>query len=210
MLKRSLNMQIFRKEITEILFSYNPIGVPDIFWPDNENDYVTTCILHSLRDVKDLTELRWMVYDVFLRLFGEDLVLPRNNSCYRHMAEEIWDLWQEMIPVFETVGEETVEKVDKKILHEAISEILYQHQPLTLMKFGVPDDEYTTEVSDIILQLQSASDVRSLKWSIYEVFLKYYPPESIAPYGDECYQCIAEKIWDLWQEAAEYRLGWFA
>jgi len=94
-------------------------------------------------------------------------------------------------------------KTDKETFNEAVSEILYQHDPLTLVKFGVPDDEYTSESKDIILQLQYVTNVRSLKWSIYNIFLKYYSKESIAPYRDERYQRIAEKIWDLWQKVIE-------
>ena len=69
-----------------------------------------------------------------------------------------------------------------------------------LGKFGVSDDKYASEASAIILYLNHVSDLRSLKWLVYEVFVKYFSKESIASAEDECYQCIASEIWDLWQD----------
>ena len=91
-------------------------------------------------------------------------------------------------------------KIPKETFSEAVSEILYHHDPLNLVKFNVADDEYTDEAVAIILYLQYVSDVRSLKWLVYEVFVKYFSQKRIAPVEDECYQCIAEEILDLWQD----------
>ena len=197
---KSSKMAILYAEITEILYYYDPVGLAAIGAPEDEYESEAVSILHRLRDVEDKTELRLMVHDVFASWFSESSALPNSDTCYREITEDIWEAWQTQI----AHSEGRVRKeVNKKSLKEEVNDILYKHDPLILRKFGVPDDEYTSEASDIILHLEHASDVRSLKWSIYEVFLNYFSKESIAPYGDERYQYIAEKIWDLWQKGVE-------
>ncbi len=198
------------EEINEILYYYDPVGLAALYCPEDEYEPEAGSIVNHLRDVKDATELRWMIYEVFASWFDASYILPSSHKHYRYMAEEIWELWQKVIAESEAEAKGGAKQAKKKTVktyketfNEAVSEILYQHDPLTLVKFGVPDDEYSSEAADIILHLQYASDVRSLKWLIYEVFLKYFSKETIAAYGDERYQRIAEKIWDLWQKVIE-------
>ena len=91
-------------------------------------------------------------------------------------------------------------KIYQETFSERVSEVLYHHDPALLGRFTVPDDEYATEALAIILYLNHVSDLRSMKWLVYEVFVKYFSKESIAPADDECYQSIAVEIWDIWQE----------
>jgi len=189
--KKGPKMQRLLEEITEILYYYDPVGLAAIYCPEDEYDIEAIAILHRLRHVKDKTELRWMVYDVFVAWFDEDMTLPSSDKCYRQIADEIWDRWHEKMGVEE---EEPVTIT----LTEAVTEILYKYDPLILVKFGLPDDEYTSEANDIISHLPHVSDAGALKQAIYEVFLNYYPPESIVSYRDERYQQIAEKTWNLY------------
>ncbi len=91
-------------------------------------------------------------------------------------------------------------KIYQETFSEAVSEILYQYDPAMLGKFGVSDDEYASEAAAIILYLNYVSDLRSMQWLVYEVCVKYFTKENITPAEDECYQCIASEIWDLWQD----------
>ena len=91
-------------------------------------------------------------------------------------------------------------KIYQEIFSESVSEILYNYDPALLGKFSVQEDQYIAEAVAIILYLNHVSDLRSMKWLVYEVFVKYFSKESIAPADDECYQNIAEEIWNIWQE----------
>ena len=44
-----------------------------------------------------MRSLRWIVYDVFKDFFDKDTILPSSDKCYQFIAEEIWDVWQEVI-----------------------------------------------------------------------------------------------------------------
>jgi hypothetical protein len=88
----------------------------------------------------------------------------------------------------------------KETFSEVVREILYHNDPPLLGKFGVEEEEYSAEATAILCYLKYVSDLRSLKWLVYEVFVNSYSKESIASVGDECYQCIAEEIWTVWQD----------
>lgn len=97
-----------------------------------------------------------------------------------------------------TITNSTEEK--GKIFNEAITGILYYYDVAGLSKYGVPEDEYTSEASAIIYSLKDVDNLRSLHWAVYDVFVKFLSKESILPAGDECYRSIAEEVWELWQE----------
>jgi len=203
-------MKRMSDEINEILYYYDPVGLAAIHCPEDEYESEAGTIVYYLKDVTNKTDLRWMIYEVFYWWFNGSGMLPSSHRYYRYMAEEIWELWHEVIAESEAEARGEVKKpkderkkITKETFHKSVMEILYEHDPLTIIKFGVPDDEYTSEAADIISHLPNVSDIRSLKWVVYEIFRKYFSTETIAPYGDERYQRITEEVWDLWQESVE-------
>ncbi len=96
---------------------------------------------------------------------------------------------------------ENKEKLKK--FTESVSEILYYYDPVGLSKLGVPDDEYDPEARTIIGRLKDVTDIRSLRWIVYEVFKDFFDKDTILPSSNKCYRYIAEEIWEVWQEAIE-------
>ena len=96
------------------------------------------------------------------------------------------------------------EKKEKlKKFTESVSEILYYYDPVGLAKLGVPEDEYDLEARVIISKLKDVTDIRSLRWVVYEVLVYYFDKDMILPNSNKCYRYIAEEIWEDWQEAIE-------
>ena len=96
--------------------------------------------------------------------------------------------------------------INKKLneLTKSISKILYEYDPVELVQHGVPEDEYDSEAFAIICRLRDVTDIRSLKWIIYEVFEAYFFKENILPLSHECYTLISEEIWEEWEEVKKY------
>ena len=96
---------------------------------------------------------------------------------------------------------DNTEKV--KIFTEFVSEILYKYDPVGFVQHGVPEDEYDPEARAIIGRLKDVTDMRSLRWTVCEVFKDFFDKDTILPSSDKCYRFIAEEIWDVWQEAIQ-------
>ena len=90
-------MAVLKAEIIEILYYYDPAGLAKLYVPKDEYSIEAGAIIYGLKDVEDLTSLRWMVYEVFENLFSADSVLPSSDRRYRYIAEEIWEAWHESI-----------------------------------------------------------------------------------------------------------------
>lgn len=58
-----------RESIAEILYYYDPVGLEDLYVPDDEYEPEARAIIWHLRDVTDLRTLEWTVYDVFEGFF---------------------------------------------------------------------------------------------------------------------------------------------
>lgn len=105
--ERVLSQRMF-EEITEILYYHDPMRFAAMHCPEDEYDIEAACIVAGLRNVTDLRDMRLMIYDVFVRCFLETSVLPNSDKCYCYIAEEIWDLWQEVIVESEAESKEGV------------------------------------------------------------------------------------------------------
>ena len=88
-------------------------------------------------------------------------------------------------------------------MSEEITEILYYYDLLGLAALYAPKDEYEVEARAIIVRLHSVTDMRSLRWMVYDVFLFYFSEDSIPPSSDKSYRYIAEELWEVWQEAID-------
>jgi len=85
------------ESVTEILYHYDPVGMVDYSLPKDEYSIEAGNIVSRLDEVTDLRSLRWMVYDVLVFWFSENMILANSNKCYRYIAEEIWEDWQIII-----------------------------------------------------------------------------------------------------------------
>ena len=83
--------------ITEILYYYDPAGLAALYVPEDEYEPEARAIIKHLKDVRDMRSLGWIVYEVFEDFFAKDMILPSSDKCYRFIAEEIWEVWQEAI-----------------------------------------------------------------------------------------------------------------
>ena len=90
-----------------------------------------------------------------------------------------------------------------KTINETVSEILYYYDPVGLAKLRVPEDEYETQARMIIKRLKDVTDLRSLRWIVYEVFVYYFDEDMILPSSDKYYRFIAEEIWEVWQKVIQ-------
>jgi len=86
---------------------------------------------------------------------------------------------------------------------EVITEILAYHDLMGFTAGYFPDDEYDIEARWIMSLQRKASDLRELRWMIYDVFVFCFSETSVPVNSDRRYRYIAEEIWDLWQEEIE-------
>ncbi len=84
-------------KVTEIVSYYDIMNFQDRDLEDNEYDIEVNIILYRLGKVNDLKELQWMIHDVFVSCFSDDPQRQSGDRCFRYMAEEIWEVWQEEI-----------------------------------------------------------------------------------------------------------------
>ena len=95
MAKHGSKMAALKAEVTEILYYYDLVGLAKLYAPEDEYSIEAGSIIYRLKDIEDLTSLRWMVYEVFENWFSN--VPPSSDRRYRYIAEEIWEAWHEMI-----------------------------------------------------------------------------------------------------------------
>ena len=86
----------FHEVITEILYSYDPAELVGCSIPKDEYSTEAGTIIGNLREIEDIRSLKWMVYGVFEAYFFKENILPLSHECYRLIAEEIWEEWEEV------------------------------------------------------------------------------------------------------------------
>ena len=94
---KNKKLKKFTKSVSEILYTYDPVGFVHHGVPYDEYDPEARAIIGRLKDVTDMQSLRWIVYDVFKNFFDKDMILASGDKCYRLIAEKIWDVWQDVI-----------------------------------------------------------------------------------------------------------------
>jgi hypothetical protein len=107
---------------------------------------------------------------------------------------EIKKMWEE-----QETPEEKARKMREPTFVEAVTEILYYHDPMHFAEFGFPEDEYDIEAYPIVYNLYRVDDIVSLRWMIYEIFIWKFSEISAPESGDVRYRHIAAEIWDEWQ-----------
>ena len=97
MLQQRSKMAELKAEITEILYHYDPVRLAKLHAPKDEYAIEAGAIVSRLRDIDDLTSLRWMVYDVCKQYFSGVTIPVSSDRRYRYIAEEIWEAWHEIL-----------------------------------------------------------------------------------------------------------------
>lgn len=87
-------------------------------------------------------------------------------------------------------------KAANRELFEAISELLFKHDPIGI-NFEHNTDEYEPEVGTILPRLNEAASENDVLDIVYEEFVQWFD-EQIAK-DKEHYREIAEDIWRLWK-----------
>ena len=97
MLQQRSKMAELKAEITEILYHYDPVRLAKLHAPKDEYAIEAGAIVSRLKDIDDLTSLRWMVYDVCKQYFSGATIPVSSDRRYRYIAEEIWEAWHEIL-----------------------------------------------------------------------------------------------------------------
>lgn len=95
--KNKEKLKKITETVSEILYYYDPVDLAKFRVPEDEYEIEARVIIKRLKDVTDLRSLRLIVYEVFVYYFDEDMILPSSDKYYRFIAEEIWEVWQEVI-----------------------------------------------------------------------------------------------------------------
>ena len=95
--KRWIEPDPFFENILDIIYHYDPAGFAKKHAPKERYNTVVSVIIYRLGKVTDLSEMQWMIYDIFFEWLSESRILPGSDRCYRYMAEEIWEAWEEEI-----------------------------------------------------------------------------------------------------------------
>jgi len=88
-------MEKMYEETKEILCYYDPSGLAEAYFIEYKYSEVARQIVNHLRDVKDLTEMRWMIHEKCTGGYYASHTLPSSHKYYKYMAEEIWEAWKE-------------------------------------------------------------------------------------------------------------------
>jgi hypothetical protein len=78
-------------------------------------------------------------------------------------------------------------------LYAAVSRLLREADPVSLIAIGAPDDEYDPEVSTILPRLREARAAVDVQRIVHEEFVRWFGADLIGPLTD--YAEVAEKIW---------------
>jgi hypothetical protein len=81
-------------------------------------------------------------------------------------------------------------------LRKAVAGVLRQHDPISLIGMGAPDDEYDPEVGTILPRLREATSESDVSRIIHEEFVRWFGPDQAGPASS--YEAAASDIWDYW------------
>ena len=85
------------ESVSEILCYYDVAGLTKYGVPEDEYDSEASSIIARVREVDDIRSLKWLVYEVFEAFLSKESILAPSDERYKFIAEEIWDLWQELM-----------------------------------------------------------------------------------------------------------------
>lgn len=85
-------------------------------------------------------------------------------------------------------------------LVEAVSRAIDRADPISLLSWGAPADEYSPEVDTIVPKLTGATSAEDVQRILHEEFLRWFDADTAGPL--EAYQAVANEVW---QAVVEYR-----
>jgi len=134
-----------------------------------------------------------------------NIIQMNPEEIMRDEKREFLYYWEEielMIKKWEEESE-TEEEREKRMREptftEVVTEILYYYDPMHFAEFDFPEDEYNIESGSIVYNLYRVDDIVSLRWMVYEVFVRMFSETSVPESGDVRYRYIAEEVWEEWQ-----------
>ncbi len=81
-----------------------------------------------------------------------------------------------------------------QIVFEAVQEIVNKHDPIGLVSGGAPDDEYHTEIGQIVSLLRNTSNKEILAREIGEIFKKFFGEIET---DEDSYLALSEDLLEL-------------
>jgi hypothetical protein len=87
----------FSRSVAEILYYYDPAQLGKLGVGEDEYASEANTVIAALRSVEDIKTLQWTLYDILVRSFSKENILPPWDKCYLYIAEEIWEVWQDAI-----------------------------------------------------------------------------------------------------------------
>ena len=83
------------------------------------------------------------------------------------------------------------------ILFEAVTKVMYSHDPMGI-NFGVNPDEYDLEASTVIPRLVGCNSSNELVTILHEEFVYWFGIEAAGELTR--YSALAEDLWNIWQQ----------
>lgn len=79
-----------------------------------------------------------------------------------------------------------------------VKKVIDEWDPLELLAMNCPDDEYDTEISDIVKLLPNVKSIDELSIGIHKVFVKWFGQDSLDAEKYSTQKCypIAIKVWN--------------
>jgi len=85
-------------------------------------------------------------------------------------------------------------------LYAEVSRLINLADPIGLMAFHAPRDEYDVEVSMILPRLREAGSMEDVHRIIHEEFVRCFGAETAGP--ADLYAAVSGEIWKVWQRCA--------
>ena len=82
-------------------------------------------------------------------------------------------------------------------LYDQVMNLLRQHDPLSLLEAGVPNDEYEPELGTILPRLAETHEPRDVMRVVHEEFVRWFDADIAGHRSD--YQALGQDIWQVYE-----------
>jgi hypothetical protein len=93
--------------------------------------------------------------------------------------------------------ERTALKEEYGKLFDAVSEILFRHDPIGI-NFESNTDKYDPEAGTILPRLKECQDVFEVRKVVFQEFIRWFDEDNVG--SEEQYEEISQEIWSHWQK----------
>jgi hypothetical protein len=84
-------------------------------------------------------------------------------------------------------------------LFEAVSEILFRHDPVGI-NFETNTDEYEPEVETILPRLENCKSISEVRTMIHNEFIRWFDADTAG--AEEQYENIAREVWSVFHDTS--------